>query len=692
MELFIASKEPEKTSMYTSRLISKLQEIRLITILPASSESDIIQCQLETVSLLDTTAQYRAFNSSSENLATKARVLLPRWFKTTTRHKFSEGGALIVPKFPDKEAHRYTWGDFAALSYMWGDKSQLRTVIINDEKVEVRMNLENVLRELRHEGKFGALFKLWVDALCINQSDDIERTEQVAKMDKIYTLAWSIVAWIGPEENDSAKAMALLETLATYWPDRTKLDALRDQLVEQPNHFAKGSWLALKHLSEREYWTRLWIVQELALGASGVILRCGAQSMEWETMGAGLKTVDTLWNVKDICIMSDRKALDRSDDRRWGSAQGLHHISKELRRTSEMQRDDQAPPPLTWLLQVANFSKCFEDKDKVYGMLGIMDPKVACQIPPNYQLTTRQVFINIAKTYIAADQNLELLREANPWGNSEVGAPTWVPDWTWTGRLRDNKFSEPNFLADGGSNPFIEFSEDGSLTCLAVIFDTIDGLGAQGSGMLKFLDDTVVKSKFAESAYGGKDETAAALSCFLHAGHSLGNSKAQAMLHFPSNTRIAVERFKQLGWKQLAIDGGYYSRWSRWRTANRDFVFAGRSFDDYFTERISDAAVLEDFGPVMGNWVRTSLGRRIATTTKGYIAWVPDNRNDTRERQVRSGDLIAIVMGCSTPVVIRPSGRYYEVVGEGYVQGIMYGETIIEVENGSLSLEKITFH
>tara|TARA_R110002003_G_scaffold431_5_gene19672 strand:+ start:51023 stop:51568 length:546 start_codon:yes stop_codon:yes gene_type:complete len=168
------------------------------------------------------------------------------------------------------------------------------------------------------------------------------------------------------------------------------------------------------------------------------------------------------------------------------------------------------------------------------------------------------------------------------------------------------------------------------------------------------------------------------------------DSTERAVLHLPKNTQIATDRFKQLGWTRLALDGAYYSRWSRWRDANKNFQLAGRPFDEYFYESIPDDAHVEDYETAWSAWVRTSLGRRIAVSKRGYMAWVPDNRNDSTDHQTRVDDYLAIIMGCSTPIVLRPCGEKYLVVGEGYIQGFMNGEISDAIRTGQVDVQAIT--
>lgn len=168
------------------------------------------------------------------------------------------------------------------------------------------------------------------------------------------------------------------------------------------------------------------------------------------------------------------------------------------------------------------------------------------------------------------------------------------------------------------------------------------------------------------------------------------NRSERAVLRLPKSTGLAIDRFKQLGWKRLALDSGYYSRWSRWRNANEEFQLAGRRFDEYFAEAVPDNANGEDYEAAWGDWVRTSLGRRLAVSARGFMAWVPDNRNDSLDRQTKIGDVLAIIMGCSRPLVLRHCGGNYQVVGEAYIQGFMNGEITDAIRTGQFEIQVIS--
>jgi hypothetical protein len=98
---------------------------------------------------------------------------------------------------------------YRALSYCWGDPLVTKPIIVNGCVMQVTANLEAALRELKAQ----QLKVLWVDALCINQSDTVERGIQVTRMGHIYSRAYEVIAWLGVEADDSRSAFHILRWL-----------------------------------------------------------------------------------------------------------------------------------------------------------------------------------------------------------------------------------------------------------------------------------------------------------------------------------------------------------------------------------------------------------------------------------------------------------------------------------------------
>lgn len=110
--------------------------------------------------------------------------------------------------------------------------------------IPVAVSLHDALRAVRDE-KEEVL--VWVDALCIDQQNKDERATQVRLMGQIYRGAMSVAIWIGPEYEQSALALQLLQKVAENSIDSQHIRSTRNQ-----------DSLALLNLFKRDYWKRLW--------------------------------------------------------------------------------------------------------------------------------------------------------------------------------------------------------------------------------------------------------------------------------------------------------------------------------------------------------------------------------------------------------------------------------------------------
>ncbi|KAF4544636.1 Heterokaryon incompatibility protein [Lasiodiplodia theobromae] len=90
---------------------------------------------------------------------------------------------------------------FDALSYAWGSPKLVRSISLNRERREVTASAHQALRRLRQT--YGTA-TVWIDALCINQSDDKERTHQVGLMRDIFTSARQVVVYLGEAQNSKS--------------------------------------------------------------------------------------------------------------------------------------------------------------------------------------------------------------------------------------------------------------------------------------------------------------------------------------------------------------------------------------------------------------------------------------------------------------------------------------------------------
>lgn len=88
---------------------------------------------------------------------------------------------------------------YHAVSYCWGDFSGVVEISCDDKPFFITGNLHGFLQRLRSVGE---VCVLWVDAICINQFDDVERSQQVGIMRQIYSNAARVLVWLGPSDRE----------------------------------------------------------------------------------------------------------------------------------------------------------------------------------------------------------------------------------------------------------------------------------------------------------------------------------------------------------------------------------------------------------------------------------------------------------------------------------------------------------
>jgi hypothetical protein len=150
---------------------------------------------------------------------------------------------------------------YEALSYVWGSPSMSDSLRCDGKSINITLNLRDALRRLRLADRHRAL---WVDQICINQSDTDERSSQVALMDRIYKMTKQVVAWLGPDPDEFRNpAYKFLVGIAQgkigslndpYLPDNARLKARDEPRMDH------AAWKALDALISLSYFTRTWIL------------------------------------------------------------------------------------------------------------------------------------------------------------------------------------------------------------------------------------------------------------------------------------------------------------------------------------------------------------------------------------------------------------------------------------------------
>ena len=307
--------------------------------------------------------------------------------------------------------------DYTTVSYTWGAPHEEATISLNGKAFAVRPNCLYLLQQARENGMTGYF---WIDAICIKQSDDHEKSAQVAMMGDIYRRAARTNVCIGPHGDDSeylfqeieehlewatrvvgdAYTSGRLQTSSLQLKDREKhsieqninqmslpgpnLQALimwprwvsyEVQLPAAVSNYPieqiKRLWEAIHALFRRAYFERLWIVQELVLSRTAIVL-CGSSSIAFDA----IKEFES--NLYRYC----------EDNKLWAKEHIPYHRHETLEAISDFVRKykdiDEVGFDLGELTDRTSDFRCFDPRDRIFGILSLVDGRASNIMRPDY--------------------------------------------------------------------------------------------------------------------------------------------------------------------------------------------------------------------------------------------------------------------------------------------------------------------
>lgn len=109
-----------------------------------------------------------------------------------------------------------------ALSYVWGDGARREGIECSGKRLDITQNLHEAFVHVRSKDQQRSL---WVDSICINQKDSLERSKQVLRIRQIYAGARRVLVWLGPRSADDNDAFNIMQWLH----DQTPASDLNDE-------------------------------------------------------------------------------------------------------------------------------------------------------------------------------------------------------------------------------------------------------------------------------------------------------------------------------------------------------------------------------------------------------------------------------------------------------------------------------
>jgi Heterokaryon incompatibility protein (HET) len=171
-----------------------------------------------------------------------------------------------------------------AISCYWGDTTKKQAINCDNARLEITVDLHEALVAVRWEAE---TCTVWADGICINQEAIEERSNEVNLMKDIFTGGFGTLIWLGQEADDSAQGCLIAAGLhEAYERDRargTKLNILNLDEYEFLPHILDGGWMALSKLFERSWFSRIWVVREIAVSLDTWVL-CGKEQLPLEIL------------------------------------------------------------------------------------------------------------------------------------------------------------------------------------------------------------------------------------------------------------------------------------------------------------------------------------------------------------------------------------------------------------------------
>lgn len=261
---------------------------------------------------------------------------------------------------------------YFALSYEWGPEEPVERIRLNSIDLTVRRNLYLALAAIRYQLEVvgqnpnGCYF--WIDALCIDQGNLLERGHQISLMAGIYSDARFAMTWLGPG----------LET---------SLKLLRDfpnNFHKQPGFRAKRQ--VLSAFINSTYWSRMWIVQEFLLPKK-IVFFSEKSLLSWE-----------ITESKIDSLLSLHKAHADRQTSKFMFHMLMRKMDREITRfAAQLAPESPEEAMSTFLNFMMSFheNSCSQILDRVYSVLSLVDSwRVPgnCPIPTDYSLEPRELF------------------------------------------------------------------------------------------------------------------------------------------------------------------------------------------------------------------------------------------------------------------------------------------------------------
>ncbi|KAK8096028.1 heterokaryon incompatibility protein-domain-containing protein [Apiospora kogelbergensis] len=570
---------------------------------------------------------------------------------------------------------------YVAISYAWGEPGIKENICLFHEGFQcdfpVASSLYGALEALRHQSES---VWVWVDGLCINQQDREEKSKQVQLMTSIYSSAKTVAIWLGPQADGSHNAVRCLQDMA----DKADSPGEISKLIRSSHE--SGGLAGVVSLFARNYWQRLWVVQEVLNSPKDPIVYCGSTKKPWKVY----RTASNVFKAHRAEI--DKVTQGKMDE--WAMVPYQFSTSQILvyegpnslpgLKTNGSPGDES----LLHVLRLYRRKLASDPRDKLYGILGILPESIRQDFRPNYDKSVKNVYSDIVATLIYTTGRVDVICDAIhfPLHTGAHGLPSFVPDWSHipqTSALGHRL----KFSASKGRRADAQFTDSqlSKLKFWGIYLDTVETQGVavgthcrSSDWLMAFLHwRALVLQYIAQETAQSAAREAADFALSVHEEFAETLCLGQIPPTWAGRPRqwleVCYHVFATLlrgRLPHLALDDEL-SRYARKDVAAKvKSGGLGGSPREFLQAHFGDR--------MMGRcFVLTKRGR--LGMGSGYMA---------------PGDIIVVPLGCSTPVLLRADGPRdeYRFVGDIYLHRFMRGRAVDMLEEKKLKLTEYTIH
>ena len=482
----------------------------------------------------------------------------------------------------------------------------------------------SALRRLRSLG----VLTIWADAICIDQSDNKEKSVQVHGMGHIYKQATKVICDLGEADDNLDLAIELLREIKAAKNILDEVDHLRPMELEKfaLPRWDHPKWRALEKLLCRPWFRRAWVKQELILSIRAQMM-CGTTCFSWDLL-------EHMWHRAirryfDTASMNGELLFDLQAWVGLSTVFRLGYFRSAIRAG--------VPLHIPRLLDLTREAELEDERDKFYSILGLTvdadDPALYVSYDEAPNVVHQRVARRLIEKYGREPSiGIQLLYDATGLSHN---LPSWALNWHAN---HSTHLGRGNYRAAGITFPKMSVAEDDLVVLVAgSVFDIVKRVSPAD----------VIREEEREVSYER-------VYLWEAEAHALIDDERE----YPTGQSI-----KHAYCTTLITDSGWEEE--------LDAAAMVEGYDAFMNHGYLRLSALEQKAkPFVERLGYAINGRHFCSTHKGYFGLVKEF--------VQPGDIVCLLLGGDMPVVLRKDmsdGRYV-FLGDCYVHGIMYGEAL----------------